>query len=452
MSTLRTPTPFQHAVLTVPEEFNLFLGGGRGGGKSTAVQMLVTRAVHEQGEHCRALIVRETLRALEEIVNELDAIFTATFPGTQLNRSEKIFRLPNGATVECGQCDSAEALKKYVGRSYTVLIAEEFGAMKTAKYINQLRANLRTGAPGIKLRTILTANPGGALHTYCHRNFIARTLPFDPFDLDGERWVHAPSTYRANPHVNAMDYERKLRAACSGDEALLKAWCEGDWNIARGAFFADVIDQSVHQLPVAWPYPINPKMWLPFIAHDYGSGAPSVTYLCLQAPGDVGPFAKSSLILADELALVDPTDDNVGLNYPPAKMVEGIQEMWYRWGLRGTNITGCADDYKGLEQSLLQVFLQHHLHLIRPTKARVAGWARMREMAFNAKEKNGRPGLYVSARCGYFWRTVPFLQRDPHRPEDIMTDGPDHGADAARYACMHLGQYGVGFGRTIGNY
>ena len=38
--------------------------------------------------------------------------------------------------------------------------------------------------------------------------------------------------------------------------------------------------------------------------------------------------------------------------------------------------------------------------------------------------------MWISARCRYFWQTVPFLQRDPSRPEDIITTGPDHAADA----------------------
>ncbi len=29
---------------------------------------------------------------------------------------------------------------------------------------------------------------------------------------------------------------------------------------------------------------------------------------------------------------------------------------------------------------------------------------------------------------------MPFLERDPRRPEDMLTTGADHAADAARYA------------------
>ena len=33
-------------------------------------------------------------------------------------------------------------------------------------------------------------------------------------------------------------------------------------------------------------------------------------------------------------------------------------------------------------------------------------------------------------------RTIPFLQHDPDRHEDVMTDSEDHACDEWRYACM----------------
>ena len=86
-----------------------------------------------------------------------------------------------------------------------------------------------------------------------------------------------------------------------------------------------------------------------------------------------------------------------------------------------------------------------------PRKQRVAGWAKMRELLHNAKINNGQPGMWISARCKYFWATVPFIERDPTRPEDVITTGPDHGADAARYACMAVHDYARG-GTHIGMY
>jgi hypothetical protein len=63
----------------------------------------------------------------------------------------------------------------------------------------------------------------------------------------------------------------------------------------------------------------------------------------------------------------------------------------------------------------------------------LGGWDQMRARI------NGdgvRPSLYVFETCRDFIRTVPVLQHDPARPEDLDTGAEDHVADEARYACL----------------
>jgi hypothetical protein len=42
----------------------------------------------------------------------------------------------------------------------------------------------------------------------------------------------------------------------------------------------------------------------------------------------------------------------------------------------------------------------------------------------------------VFSNCKAFIRTLPLLQYDEHKSEDLDTDGEDHAADEARYFCM----------------
>lgn len=44
--------------------------------------------------------------------------------------------------------------------------------------------------------------------------------------------------------------------------------------------------------------------------------------------------------------------------------------------------------------------------------------------------------MYVFNNCKAFIRTIPLLQYDEHKPEDLDTDGEDHVADEVRYFCM----------------
>ena len=44
--------------------------------------------------------------------------------------------------------------------------------------------------------------------------------------------------------------------------------------------------------------------------------------------------------------------------------------------------------------------------------------------------------FYVFKNCKHFIRTIPLLQYDEHKPEDLETEGEDHIADAWRYFLM----------------
>ena len=53
-----------------------------------------------------------------------------------------------------------------------------------------------------------------------------------------------------------------------------------------------------------------------------------------------------------------------------------------------------------------------------------------------AFDENGFPMMYVFENCKAFIRTIPALQYDDHKVEDLDTDGEDHVADEVRYFCM----------------
>ena len=73
------PTPWQARVLAVPENWNLALLGGRGGGKTTAMNLVILRHCAQYGEAARPLVVRQTYKALTRIEDELAELFAAAF-------------------------------------------------------------------------------------------------------------------------------------------------------------------------------------------------------------------------------------------------------------------------------------------------------------------------------------------------------------------------------------
>ena len=51
-------------------------------------------------------------------------------------------------------------------------------------------------------------------------------------------------------------------------------------------------------------------------------------------------------------------------------------------------------------------------------------------------DEDERPMLYTFSTCRDSIRTIPALQHDPRRMEDLDSSAEDHAADEWRYACM----------------
>jgi hypothetical protein len=68
-----------------------------------------------------------------------------------------------------------------------------------------------------------------------------------------------------------------------------------------------------------------------------------------------------------------------------------------------------------------------------PQRGSMGGWDQMRSrlVGFDA-----RPMIYCLATCAASIRTIPALQHDQSKMEDVDTEGEDHAADEWRYACM----------------
>ena len=432
-------TPYQARCLAVPETYNLFLGGGRGGGKSYGALLLVLRHVEQYSDRARPLIVRETYKAASELSETLHMLLVAAYGrrAVRYNKSENVFRLANGAVIEVGQLDGPTAYAKYQGRSFTLLVVDEAGLIRQLRWVRMLRSNLRA-AEGVTLREVRTANPGGVAHAILAKEHVNRSPPWLPYQTDdGETWVNAPSTFSDNPHLDGEAYGRRLRAATAGDAELLRAWIEGDWNIARGAMFGDVWDPATHVLPVDFrpPWPIRGHRTA--IGLDWGSSAPAACLLGVMTSGDDGRFPRGSLIVLDEVHTADPADISQGLRWPPGKLADAIRERCAFWNMRPY---GVGDDAVGLDETLLEVLRREGVYLTKPTKgpgSRIAGWQAIRQRLVNATERSG-PGLYVTGRCGLLLDTFPVLPRDPNRPEDVDTAANDHAADALRYLVGHI--------------
>ena len=436
---------FQQKVMLLPEEVDAFLGGGRGGGKSYALALLALRHVEQYGAKARILYVRQTYKGLADFELLTRELFGEVYgTAARFNGADHVWRFPNGAYLELGQLETHGDYQKYQGRSFTLLMTDEAGQFASPDLLDVLRSNLR-GPKGMPIRMVIAANPGGPGHHWLAKRYVFTGAPWRPFlePKSKRQWCYAPSTFAGNQFIDREGYRDQLESSCPHDPELLRAWVDGDWAIARGAYFASVLDEGRNAIdpwqaiPTAYGRP-----WDTFLAHDFGSSAPSATYIIAKSPGATGPdgryYSRDSLILVDELATCKRDRPNEGLGWTVPILAEEIVTMCKRWGIRPE---GVADDAIFAKSghgagSIAQEFSNAGVRF-RPAKKadRLTGWNIMRRLLSDAG-KPDVPGLYISRGCTYFWETVPYLARDQKRVEDVDSSGPDHSADAVRYGCL----------------
>lgn len=449
---------WQQKVMVVPESFDLFLGGGRGGGKSHLLAALFLRHCELFADNARCLVVRKSFPGLQDLEAEFRSFFTAVY-GTDIkfDGQKHRFTFPNGATVQLDQLERESDFAKYQGKSFSHIAVDEAGQYASPNLIDRLRSSLR--APqGVPVRFFIVANPGGVGHSWLVRRYALKK-PWEPFTCaaTGFQFVGIASTYRDNQFIDRERYKKNLFASCATDPELGRAWLEGDWSIIRGAYFSNVIDEPRNMIEpwVSLPgcderYDDNFRgfrmtgreyqdRWFFYLSHDFGVAAPSVTYLCAESPGAEGPdgyfYPRGSVVLVDEETTTHPDDLNAGLGMMVPDQADRIKEMCYQWK---ASPTGVADDAifnktGSSAGSIADEFRKAGVNFHRAQKGgRIAGWQKMRRMLADAG-KPDKPGLYISRKCQIWWQTVPSLPRDPRNPEDVDSTAPDHAADACRY-------------------
>lgn len=429
----------------LPEEVDVFLGGGRGGGKSYALALLALRHIEQYADKARILYIRRSYKGLADFELLTRELFGTVYgTSARYNGAEHVWRFPNGGYMELGQLESHGDYTKYQGRSFTLLMADEIGQFATPDLLDILRSNLR-GPKNIPVRVVLAANPGGPGHHWIAKRYVFTGAPWRPvFEPKSKRqWVYAPSTFAGNQFIDIDQYRDQLASSCPSDPELLRAWVEGDWTVSRGAYFASVLDESRNCIDPWKSVPtLHGNKWQTYLAHDFGSSAPSATYIVVKSPGATGPdgkfYSRDSLILVDELATNKRDRPNEGLGWTVPILAEEIITLCKRWEVRPI---GVADDAifanTGHDAgSIADEFIRGGVYFSPAKKAdRLTGWNIMRRLLADAG-KPDVPGLYVSRNCTYFWETVPYLCRDQKRIEDVDSSGPDHSADAVRYGCL----------------
>jgi hypothetical protein len=400
-------------------------GGARGGGKSDAC--LGDWALHalRYGDGARGLFVRKELPQLEEAIRRSKEIY---YPIDAVWAEQaKRWTFPNGATLSFRPLEREDDAEKYQGHSYTRVYAEELTNWASPHGVDRLKATMRS-SKGVPVGFRASANPGGPGHLWVKARYI------DPApagykvlkDDGGQSRVFIPAKLTDNRILTSGDPLYADRLKSSGPEAIVRAWLEGDWSIVEGAYFA-VWSNERH---VIRPFEI-PEHWTRFRSMDWGSARPfSVGWWAVASEGSA-QFAKGALIRYREW--YGASAPNVGLKMRIDEVAQGIRAR----EARGEKIAyGVCDPAMSKEDggpSIAEHMSRSGVHWEYADNTRVAGWAQINGRLIG---EDGKPMIVCFSTCADSIRTLPALQHDKRKPEDVDTDGEDHAADEWRYACM----------------
>jgi len=134
---------------------------------------------------------------------------------------------------------------------------------------------------------------------------------------------------------------------------------------------------------------------------------------------------------------------NVGLKLTAEAVAEGISEREEQETLRyGVLDPACfrEDGGPSIAERMNKVLIRakrrpfHAADNARvPQRGSMGGWDQLRARLVGIDEL---PMIYCFATCAASIRTIPALQHDIAKMEDVNTEGEDHAADEWRYACM----------------
>ncbi len=415
---LPPPQPKQELFFAARERFVCY-GGARGGGKSWCVQhKSVLMAARYPG--IRVLILRRTLVELRE--NHIRPMRRLLRGVAEYRATDKTFEFPNGSLVAFGYCDDESDADQYQGQEYDVIFMDEATHFTEYQYAT-LTAALR-GANDFPKRMYLTCNPGGVGHAWVKRLFIDRDF------RDGERpedYVFIPAKVTDNRILVEKDpeYVRRLDNLPHG---LREAWRDGSWDVFQGQYFTEW-NREYHVCDAFVP----PSWWRWYVTLDYGLDM--LAALLIGVDGE-----EVAWVVGEVYEGRDRGEGHDGLIVSEA--AERVRQL--AEGHTVTAFLAPPDLWNARQEtgkSVADIFAERGVYLTRTSNDRVDGWLAVKEWLKVREDAAGvrRPRIRFFPNCRNIIRTLPLLQYDQHRVNDVANTPHEltHAPDALRGFCVY---------------
>lgn len=430
----------QYALVKCPYP-EIFFGGARGGGKTDGVLGKWASKAKRYGPRFNARMFRRTTVSSEDAIERSKQIFGPL--GGRFTERPPMWRMPQGGRVGFAYLDSLDDAGHQQGKNLTDAWVEEAGQYSDPAPIDRLFGALRS-AEGVPPQLIVTANPGGAGQHWLSERYglvpfptgakiINRVLPNGAI----HQVAVIPSRITDNRIMLDSDPQYINRLQLVGSAALVKAWLEGDWSAIEGAFFPEWnIEKHIVQ-----PFHVL-EDWTRFRSADWGSAKPfSIGWWAVVGDYPRGyegrQLPRGALLRYREW--YGSSAPNVGIKMPAEDVADRIKKLERDDPKMAYGVIDPAAFASDGGPSIAERMAHRDVWFNPADNARVArrgamgGWDQMRSRLIGDGE---RPMLYVFATCKDFIRTLPALQHDPAKAEDVDTNLEDHAPDEGRYACM----------------
>lgn len=344
---------------------------------------------------------------------------------------EDEIRFWNGSKIYLCHCKEERDRYKYLGAEIHMLLIDELTTFTEVIY-RFLRSRVRM--VGITLpkeldgrfpRILCASNPGNIGHGWVKKTFIDPRPALEIADVSegegGMRRQFIPARLDDNPSMATDDPGYGYKLAGLGNPALVRAMLAGDWSVVAGAFYPEW-NPDRH---VIKPFSI-PEHWIRFRSFDWGSARPFVCLWFAVADDSTG-HPKGSMICYRELY---GDENNVGLRLSAELVADRIAS---REAGDAAAVTYSVADPSIFAHdggpSIGKRMASRHIYFRPGDNKRVgglgylAGWDALRARLVG---EDDRPFIYWFDSCLNCIRTIPLMQHDEARPEDMDSSGDDH--------------------------
>lgn len=368
---------------------------------------------------------------------------------------DKEIRFNNGSKIYLCHCQHEKNRFDYQGAEIHVLLIDELTHFTETIY-RFLRSRVRIPQSmvisdewkGKFPRIVCGSNPGGIGHQFVKSTWIDEQPPFAIYRTSpsegGFLRQYIPARLADNPSIDQASYSANLSGL--GNESLVKAMLDGDWDIVSGA--ALDIQRNVHLIRSFKP----PKHWTRFQGLDWGYVKPyAVGWFTVVEGGTLlsAKGAHGDVYLPDKAVILyrelygttgKPNEGSKDESPIVAKRIlemekEAEEKIDYR--IADTQLWSKNDGPSMAERMFAAT--NGAFNPAPATKDRQANYAEFcNRLRGELTDKNSyTPMFYITENCQHFWRTVPPLILDELNPEKGPEEHQEnHMYDMCAYSLM----------------